>query len=113
MKLKIGNHSFDVDLEQNETATALVKLLPMSITMSELNGNEKYYYLSESLPTKPQKPKQIKVGDIMLWGNDCLVVFYKSFSTPYSYTKIGHIKNTEDLQSAVGKSSIAIKWLAD
>ena len=33
----------------------------------------------------------------MLYGNNCLVVFYKSFETSYSYTKIGHIENFEDL----------------
>ncbi|MBR6907487.1 hypothetical protein IKN40_03125 [bacterium] len=26
-----------------------------------------------------------------------MVIFYKSFSTSYSYTKIGHIKNLEAL----------------
>ena len=108
MKLKIGNYSFNVDLENNETAKYFIKLLPMNITMSELNGNEKYYYLSESLPSRSSKVGQINSGDIMLWGNDCLVVFYKSFKTPYSYTKIGHITNTANLQTALGKGSILI-----
>lgn len=36
------------------------------------------------------------------WGSscecdDCLVVFYESFKTNYSYTKIGHIDNLPDL----------------
>ena len=34
----------------------------------------------------------------MLYGNNCLVVFYKSFDTSYSYTKIGHIENLPDLE---------------
>ena len=33
----------------------------------------------------------------MIYGNDCLVIFYKSFTSSYSYTKIGHIDNLPDL----------------
>lgn len=42
----------------------------------------------------------------MLYGNNCLVVFYKSFDTSYSYTKIGHIDNLSDL----GSRNITIKF---
>ena len=31
--------------------------------------------------------------------NAKLVVFYKSFDTSYSYTKIGHIENLQDLEN--------------
>ena len=37
----------------------------------------------------------------MLYGNNCLVLFYKSFSTEYSYTKIGYIENPSNLADAV------------
>ena len=42
----------------------------------------------------------------MLYGNNCLVVFYKSFNTSYSYTKIGHIENLSDL----GNKNVIIKF---
>ena len=73
--------------------------------MRELNGNEKYIYLDTTLPTNSSNPKRINVGDVMLYGDNCLVIFYKSFDTPYSYTKIGHIDNLENL----GKGSIKVK----
>ena len=45
MKIQIGNAIFQVSLANNETAAAFRTLLPMTITMNELNGNEKYYNL--------------------------------------------------------------------
>lgn len=36
--------------------------------MSDLNGNEKYYYLDENLPTNSENIGHINAGDIMLYG---------------------------------------------
>ena len=46
--IRIGDTSFAATLADNATATAFKKLLPLSITMTELNGNEK---LARSTPT--------------------------------------------------------------
>ena len=97
MKAIINNKEYIINLENNETVNSLINLLPMEITMNELNGNEKYIYLDNTLPTNSYNPKRINAGDVMLYGNNCLVIFYKSFETNYSYTKIGHIDNLEDL----------------
>ncbi len=110
MILTIDNKNFEVELESNETSKALVELLPLKLVMQELNGNEKYCYINKSLPTDEQRVKQIHVGDIMLYGSSCLVIFYKSFSTSYSYTKIGKIKNPENLESIVGSGDVEVVW---
>ena len=102
----INEKTYNAILEKNETFQSFIDMLPQEYNMSELNGNEKYIYLDETLPTKPYNPKHIEKGDIMLYGNNCLVVFYKSFDTPYSYTKIGHIENLPDL----GDKNITIKF---
>lgn len=71
----INGKNYKTTLENNETAKNFVKLLPQEFTMKELNGNEKYIYLDNSLPTNPVNPKYIEAGDIMLYGNDCLSYF--------------------------------------
>ncbi len=106
MKIIINNNEYQVDLEENDTIKELVKLLPQEYKMNELNGNEKYVYLDKSLPTNSYDPKHINKGDIMLFGDNCLVLFYKSFDTSYSYTKIGHINNLEDLS----KDNIKVRF---
>lgn len=106
--LKINNQSFSIDLEDNETVQKFIELLPLTMDMQELNGNEKYYYMETSLPTNSEKVGYIDAGDIMLFGDNCLVLFYKSFSTPYSYTRIGHIENVENLETYVGQQNITV-----
>ena len=105
VKAIINGKEYTIDLEDNETANTFVSILPQEFDMNELNGNEKYTYLENALPTSSYSPKRINVGDVMLYGNNCLVVFYKSFDTSYSYTKIGHINNLPDL----GNENISIR----
>ena len=106
VKVLIDKKEYTINLEENETAKEFVNILPLELNMNELNGNEKYIYLDTTLPTNSSNPKRINVGDVMLYGDNCLVIFYKSFDTSYSYTKIGHIDNLPNL----GNDSISVKF---
>ncbi len=97
MYVEILGQKYEVTLENNDTVTEFKKLLPLELSLSELNGNEKYFYLDTTLPIREGEVKEIKAGDVMLYGDNCLVIFYQSFSTVYSYTKIGHIDNLPTL----------------
>ena len=108
--VKIGNATFTATLENNPTATALKALLPMTVVMEEHAGNEKFYYLPQSLPTNSYRPGTINAGDIMLWGSDCLVVFYETFSSSYRYTRIGRIDNPSGLAAAVGRGNVSVTF---
>lgn len=108
MKITIGSTVFTATLENTAAATAFKKLLPITITMSELNNNEKYYSLPNSLPTNPTNPKTIQNGDLMLYGSQTLVLFYKSFSTSYSYTRLGKVDDTTGLASALGSENVTV-----
>lgn len=110
IELSVNGKIFPAKLYKNKTTEALMKKLPLTLNMSELNGNEKYYYLSDSLPTDAKKPSKINTGDIMLYGNDCLVLFYKSFSTSYSYTSLGYVEDVEGLAEALGSGSVKVTF---
>ena len=105
----INNKKLGIDLENNSTASALIKLLPLELSMNDLNGNEKYVYINESLPTNTYSPKHIEAGDVMLFGDNCLVIFYESFDTSYSYSKIGHIDSLPSLDDGNISISIDVK----
>ena len=110
IQLSAGGHDFTATLEDNTTAQAFVDQLPLTLNMDELNGNEKYCYLSTTLPAAPVNPGTIHAGDIMLYGSSCIVIFYKTFTTSYSYTKIGHIDNVENLQAALGAGDVSVTF---
>ena len=111
--LSIENNVFSAEFENNDAAKAFLKKFPVTLKMSELNGNEKYKYLNSELPSNGKSVKKIKAGDIMLYGSDCVVVFYKSFSTNYKYTRLGRITNTKGLSDALGTGSVKVKFSKD
>lgn len=110
IEIVIGSETFSATLYDNPTTEAFLKQLPLTLEMSELNGNEKYYYLSNSLPTNADRPSNIHIGDLMLYGDSCLVLFYENFSTSYSYTPLGQIDEPNSLADAVGNGNIEITF---
>lgn len=110
MKITIGTAVFTATLHDNPSATAFKAMLPLTIDMTELNGNEKYYNFSSPLPTNASAGGDIKVGDLTLYGNNVLVLFYKSFNTSYSYTKLGYVDDPTGLATALGAGNVVVKF---
>ena len=103
MWMSVGTQRFAVTVEDNPTARALVQLLPVTLEMAELNGNEKHGRLPRSLPVDGMRPGTIRTGDVLLYGNDTLVVFYQTFRSSYSYTRIGRVEDSAGLAQALGR----------
>lgn len=110
MTVEIGGQNFQATLYDNDTVRALEERFPMTLDMEELHGNEKFYYLDEGLPTEAQDVGTIKTGDIMLFGSDCLVLFFKDFDTSYSYTKIGHIDDTIRFTESLESGTVEVSF---
>lgn len=110
MKITIGDTSFKVALVDNATTTAFKAMLPMTFNMSDFNNNEKVASLPSSLATAPYNPRTIHTGDIMLYGSSSLVIFYETFSTSYSYTRIGRVEDVSKLRTELGAGSVTVKF---
>ena len=113
MKVKIGPRVFDAMLFDNPTAAAFKAMLPITLEMEELNGNEKKFDLAKALPTDASDPKAINSGDLMIWGDRTVVLFYKTFPTSYSYSKLGRISDPTGLEAAVGTGNVQITFELD
>jgi hypothetical protein len=110
VRIKIGASTFTATLLDNPTAKAFKALLPLTISMKELNNNEKFFDLPKSLPTNSSVPASIQSGDLMLYGSNTLVLFYKSFSTSYSYSKLGKIEDVNGLVAALGTGNVTVTF---
>jgi hypothetical protein len=110
MKITIGSKTFTAKLYENPTVATLKAMLPLAVEMTELNGNEKYFHLATELPVDAANPETIQAGDLMLWESNTLVLFYRSFRTSYSYTKLGRIDDASGLATAVGSRSVKVRF---
>jgi hypothetical protein len=108
MWMTINDRRFAITLTDNDTARVFAAQLPLTLRMEELNGNEKHAKLPTSLPTNATRPGIIRNGDLMLYGADTLVVFYSTFNSTYSYTRIGRVDDTSGMAQALGPGSARI-----
>lgn len=110
VEVQIGNKNFLAKFYNNNSVKQLVEQMPITLEMSEMNGNEKYNYMDNSLPTNSESVRNIHTGDLMLYGSDCLVLFYKDFRTSYNYTRLGYIEDISGFVDAVGNGNIQITF---
>ena len=110
MWMTVGERRFSVTLADTGAARAFAARLPLTLDMTELNGNEKKVDLSKALPANPSRPGTIRNGDLMLYGANTLVVFYLTFDSSYSYTRIGRVDDPTRLAQALGPRSVRIEF---
>ncbi|CAH8209488.1 MULTISPECIES: cyclophilin-like fold protein [Vibrio] len=108
MWITIGNHRFKASLIKAPAASEFSAMLPLTLNMDDLNNNEKHAQLPKSISTDEHRPKRIHNGDLMLWGNRTIVIFYKDFDTSYAYTRIGHIEDPSQLQQVLGQNEVSV-----
>jgi hypothetical protein len=113
MWLTVGERRFALTLTDNAAARAFAALLPLTLEMSDLNRNEKHASLPKALPTDASRPGTIRNGDLMLYGKDTLVVFYLTFDSSYSYTRLGRVNDPAGLAHALGASAVRVTFSKD
>ena len=113
MWITIGERRFAATLADTDAAREFAAMLPLTLDMDDLNSNEKHIELPKALTTNKHQPKAVHNGDIVLWGSRTLVVFYKTFNTSYSYTRIGHIEEAADLPQKLIRRRVQVTFSRD
>lgn len=106
MWMIVCGRRFAISLADNAAARAFASQLPLTLDMSDLNGNEKYIDLPKALATDESRPGTIHIGDLMLYGTGTLVVFYETFRASCSYTRLGRVHDPSDMVQMLGRSGI-------
>lgn len=110
MWMTVGERRFAITLADTEAARAFAAMLPLTLDMEELNGNEKKKELPNALPTDASRIGTIRNGDLLLWGARTVVVFYLTFDSPYSYTRLGHVEDPAGLAQALGRGDVRVEF---
>ena len=110
MSMTVGDRRFAITLSDNAAARAFVALWPLTLDMGDLNGNEKHIELPKALPTNASRPETIRNGDLMLYGEDTLVIFYLTFDSSYSYTRLGRVDDPAELATVLGKGNVRVSF---
>ena len=110
LTVTVGTKTFTATLADTEAAAEFAALLPLTLSMSELNGNEKYAYLDTALTTDAYAPGTIHAGDILLYGDNCAVLFYETFESGYRYTPLAVLDDPTGLAEAVGSGGVTVTF---
>lgn len=113
MWMTVGERRFAITLTDNAAADAFAAQLPLTLDMSELNGNEKHAELPKALPTNASRAGSIRNGDLMLYGTTTLVLFYATFSSSYSYTRLGRVDDPVGLAETLGRRGVRVMFSKD
>ena len=108
INITVGGKTFTATIEATETGKAFAAKLPLTLDMSDLNGNEKYCY-GVTLPSADKYFSTIEAGDLMLYSGNCVVLFYGS-AGGYSYTRIGKLTSTAGLKDALGSGPVTVTF---
>lgn len=110
MWMTVGERRFAITLAKNDAARAFAAMLPMALDMPDLNGNEKHVELPKALPANASQPGTIRSGDLMLYGSRTLVLFYLTFDSTYSYTRLGRVDDATGLAQTLGRGTARIAF---
>ena len=110
IQMAVDTNIFTVSLFDNATAAEFGDMLPLTIRMEDVNGNEKFCRLQQELPGAALNPEMVRNGDLMAYGGNGLVLFYKTFTTSYNYARIGTVDDPSGLHKALGTGTVTVTF---
>ncbi len=76
IRLRIANRALTGTLIGSKTAQDFVSLLPLTLTMNDLFGREKFAHLPRAISTEGKRTHTYEVGDIAYWSPGPDVAIY-------------------------------------
>ena len=97
------------DLVENEATKALVRMLPLTITMRDHLQQEKTGSLPSPLPEQPRQAR-FSAGTIGLWGNQDFVIYYRNGRVPPpGIVVLGRVHGNAEIFDVPGAVTVRIR----
>jgi rhodanese-related sulfurtransferase len=111
IKMLIGDTEVPVTWEENASVDELRALLPLTIEMSMYGGFEQVGPIGQSITSDDQQITTDS-GDVVLYSDDQIVVFYGS--NTWAYTRLGHIDlSQKEMADLLGNGNVTITLTED
>lgn len=115
MRLQVGDHVVTASLIDSETTRDFVSLLPLTLTMNDLFGREKFAQLPRPISDGGKRMLTYEVGQVIYWspGSD-VAIFYRhdGQSLPFpGIIVIGKIDSGVEVLNVPGSVSVTIELL--
>lgn len=76
IRLKVGDQAITATLIGSETTRDFVSLLPLTITMNDLFGREKFGHLPRAISDGAKRVRSYEVGQVIYWSPGPDVAIY-------------------------------------
>lgn len=111
VSLSVGDKNFTVILHDNELAQVIIEEMPFTLIMDDYAAKEKTAELTFFLPSSDTtSPARINKGELYVWSEKSLVIFYTSFLNSYAYVPMGYIEDVKVLEEALGNGSVEVTF---
>lgn len=110
VEINVNNTNFLVNMDNTPTGKALMARLPSTSmrlpTSYDQDGVLKYYDMPMNIVSNPEKITNVSTGDLLMDGNDRLILYYQDAEINGEYTKVGKIENSDGLAEALGDGEV-------
>ena len=110
--ITIGGKTFAGTLLDNRDSSGVQEAAAAVDHDDRTQWQREVYKIVREYAHRAAKPSSIQTGDLMLYGSDTLVLFYKSFKTTYSYTTLGRLNDPAGLEDALGSGNVYVTFEA-
>lgn len=112
LRVQLGDRVVTATLNDSEAARDFASLLPLTLTMGDLAGREKFAQLPRAISTSGQRTYTPRVGDIAYWppGPD-VAIFYRQDGqrTPEpGLVRLGRIDSGVEALEAAGRVTLEL-----
>ncbi|MBR2710917.1 MAG: hypothetical protein IKE89_00355 [Bacilli bacterium] len=99
MKIKtiINDITYNTTVENNLPAKEFLEILPLNIYM-EKEKDSYVHYIEYKLDKEETIPKKLNAGDILLEGNNKIILVTSTNSNKNKYTRLASIDNPDNLE---------------